>query len=225
VKHRHKRRRTEQYSRMDATGRFYEIHEGGLTFLVNLADYLDTGLFLDHRVTREMIRRAARGKRFLNLFAYTATASVYAADGGAKETVSVDSSNTYLRWARENFTANRIGGAQHRLERGDCIEWLTQDSARYDLIFMDPPTFSNAKGKRETLDVQRDHPRLIELALRRLGPGGEIIFSTNFRRFRMELPQRVAAEVEDVTAATIPRDFHRNRRIHHCFRIRKRGDA
>ncbi len=219
LKRRKRRKRTEQYTRMENRGEFYEVHEGGYSFLVNFSDYLDTGLFLDHRLTRELVRSLSRGTRFLNLFAYTCTASVYAVKGGAATTTSVDSSNTYLKWARENFSANGIAGQQHRLLRSDCWEWLHLDHEEYDLIFMDPPTFSNAKGKRATLDVQRDHPKLIRLAAARLAPGGVLIFSTNFRRFRLERAQLEGLDVEDITEQTIPRDFERNRRIHSCYRI------
>ncbi len=225
LKRRKRQRRSEQYRKLAAKGEFYEVHEQDCSFLVNFTDYLDTGLFLDHRLTREKIRGAATGKSFLNLFAYTCTASVCAAKGGAISTTSVDSSNTYLRWARENFTANGIAGQQHRLLRADCWEWLHVDTERYDMIFMDPPTFSNAKGKRATLDVQRDHPKLIRLAANRLASGGTLIFSTNFRRFQIDSDAFADLEIEDITRETIPRDFSRNRRIHHCFRIRPRAGS
>lgn len=219
LKWRRRRKRTEQYTRIGASGEFYEVHEGGYSFLVNFSDYLDTGLFLDHRLTRELVRAESKGARFLNLFAYTSTASVYAAKGGASATTSIDSSNTYLKWARENFTANGIAGQQHRLLRADCWEWLHVDRDQYDFIFMDPPTFSNAKGKRATLDVQRDHPKLIRLAANRLAPGGVLLFSTNYRRFFMDESALEGLRVENITASTIPRDFSRNRRIHSCYRI------
>ena len=225
LKRRERHKRSEQYGRLESGGQFYEVHEGGRTFLANFTDYIDTGIFLDHRLTRDMIRRAASGARFLNLFSYTATASVYAASGGALSTLSIDSSNTYLRWARENFVANGIGGQQHRLDRADCWEWLHTDRGTYDLIFLDPPTFSNAKGKRATLDVQRDHVKLIGLVLDRLSPEGTLLFSTNFRRFRFETEALERASVEDITSETIPRDFQRNRRIHQCYRICHKGGS
>ncbi|HUX20166.1 MAG TPA: bifunctional 23S rRNA (guanine(2069)-N(7))-methyltransferase RlmK/23S rRNA (guanine(2445)-N(2))-methyltransferase RlmL [Spirochaetia bacterium] len=219
LKRRKRRKRTEQYTRIGASGEFCEVHEGGCSFLVNFNDYLDTGLFLDHRLTRELVRTEAKGARFLNLFAYTSTASVYAAKGGARSTTSIDSSNTYLQWARENFTLNGIAGQQHRLLRADCWEWLHVDKEQYDLIFMDPPTFSNAKGKRATLDVQRDHPKLIRLGVERLARGGVLLFSTNFRRFSMDESALPDLKIENITQATIPRDYSRNRRIHSCYRI------
>ena len=225
LKRRKRRKRTEQYSKLAATGEFYQVHEGDCSFLLNFTDYLDTGLFLDHRLTRELVRRESPGRRFLNLFAYTCTATVYAAKGGAASTTSIDSSNTYLRWARENLTANGIAGQQHRLLRADCWEWLHVDQERYDLIFMDPPTFSNAKGKRATLDVQRDHPKLIKLAAARLAPHGTLLFSTNFRRFQLDRGSLSGFDVEDITRETIPRDFARNSRIHRCFRIGVGGDS
>ncbi len=221
LKRRRRRKRTEQYTRMDTKGEFYEVHEGNLRYLVNFTDYLDTGLFLDHRITRGMIRDAAKGRHFLNLYAYTCTATVCAAAGGALSTTSVDSSNTYLRWARENLTLNGIAGQEHTLQRADCTEWLRTDRRRYGLIFMDPPTYSNSKDKRPTFDVQRDHVKLIHLAADRLEPEGLLFFSTNFRRFSMDLAGLSGLTVEDISAATIPPDFARNRRIHHCYRIRR----
>ena len=225
LKRRKKRRRTEQYTRLETSGEFYEIHEGGHTFLANFTDYLDTGIFLDHRLIRGMIRDEAKGARFLNLYSYTATASVYAVAGGARSTLSVDGSNTYQRWARENFVANRIAGQQHRLERADCWEWLHTDRGIYDLIYMDPPTFSNAKGKRATLDVQRDHVKLIRLVMERLAPEGVLLFSTNFRRFKMDEAALLGMEIEDISRKTIPRDFERNPHIHHAFRIHRAKGA
>jgi len=223
LKRRRRRKRTEQYTRMDSRGEFYEVHEGGLRYLVNFTDYLDTGLFLDHRITRGMVREAAKGRHFLNLYAYTCTATVCAAAGGALSTTSIDSSNTYLRWARENLTLNGIAGQEHTLQRADCTEWLRTDPRRYGLIFMDPPTYSNSKDKRPTFDVQRDHVKIIRLAVDRLEPDGLLLFSTNFRRFTMDLAGLAGLSIEDVSAPTIPPDFARNRRIHHCYRIRRQA--
>src|SRR5690606_34271497 len=146
---------------------------------------LDTGLFLDHRPVREMIRSLARGKRFLNLFCYTAVATVHAALGGAVSSLSIDMSNTYLDWAKRNFDLNKMDRARHQTLRADCLDWLAQGEGSYDLIFLDPPTFSNSKKMTEVLDVQRDHPDMIARAMALLAPGGTLIFSNNFRRFKM----------------------------------------
>lgn len=207
-----------QYIRQGEAGREFTVEEGGLQFLVNLDDYLDTGLFLDHRQTRAMVRERAQGKRLLNLFAYTGSFSVYAAAGGARETLTMDLSNTYLDWAQRNMALNGFIGPEHRYERADVQEWL-RDRPRgvWDLIVLDPPTFSNSKAMRDILDVQRDHPALLEGCLMRLAEGGVIFFSTNLRNFRLrteELPHW--AEVRDISAQTVPPDF-RNKRIHRCF--------
>jgi 23S rRNA (guanine2445-N2)-methyltransferase / 23S rRNA (guanine2069-N7)-methyltransferase len=202
------------------------VEEGGLKFLVNLDDYLDTGLFLDHRVTRSRLRERARGARFLNLFCYTASATVYAAIGGASSTVSIDLSNSYLDWAAANFKLNGLDPAQHRLLRADCREWLREaaqqpaaGSPMFDLIFLDPPTFSNSKRMQGVLDVQRDHPELIGRCMQLLAPGGVLVFSTNAQRFRPDPEIAHRWQVTDISAQTLPFDFERNRRIHRCFEI------
>lgn len=211
-----------QYEKFGAQGRFLEVDEGGCKLLVNLTDYLDTGLFLDHRPLRQLIGEQAQGKRFLNLFCYTGAATIHAIKGGASETVSVDLSNTYLDWARRNFDLNQIRGAQHQLVRADCLEWLEQERRRFDLIFLDPPTFSTSKGMERTLDVQRDHVRLLRSAARLLAPGGVLFFSTNLRKFKLESENLPELEFVEITAATIPRDFSRNPRIHSCWRVARR---
>ena len=223
VRLRRRIKRGEQYAKVDDQENFHVTQEAGLRFRVNFDDYLDTGLFLDHRITRQRLRAASAGKRFLNLFAYTGTATVYAASGGAVATTTVDLSRTYLEWAQRNLSLNRLSGAQHEFVQADCREWL-EDSARgqprYDLIFLDPPTFSNSKRMEGVLDIERDHAALIDASVRLLAPGGLIVFSTNAQRFRLDahLEQRVA--VKDVSAATIPKDFERNPRIHRCFELR-----
>jgi 23S rRNA (guanine2445-N2)-methyltransferase / 23S rRNA (guanine2069-N7)-methyltransferase len=215
-----------QYTRQAEEKQFFEIEEDGCRFLVNFADYLDTGLFLDHRITRRMVDEMAQGKRFLNLFAYTGTVSVYAARGGAKSTLTVDMSKTYLEWAQRNMALNGFTGDQHQFVQADCLEWLKQGGvykrAKYDLIFLDPPTFSSSKRMSNTFDVQRDHAAMIESAMALLDTGGTLIFSNNFRKFKLdpELEQRFA--VEDITPRTLPRDFVRNPKIHHCWLIRHR---
>lgn len=211
----------EKYGRLDERGEFVEVHEGGLKFLVNLRDYLDTGLFLDHRPLRERIRQASRGKRFLNLFCYTGTASVYAASGGATDTVSVDLSQTYLNWAQRNLALNGFGEPRHRLVWSDATGYLEAHSAMYDLIFVDPPTFSNSK-RADDFDVQRDHATLLRLCAQRLLPGGTILFSNNYRRFKLEAAALSDFEIVDIGDKTIPFDFQRNARIHHAWELRKK---
>ena len=204
------------------------IEEGGLTFSVNFADYLDTGIFLDHRVTRDLVRQRAQGcKSFLNLFAYTGTATCYAADGGAQQTTTVDLSNTYLDWARRNMELNGFTGRAHRFVRADVLAWVAEQRRAghtWDLIFCDPPTFSNSSKMGErTWDVQRDHVWLLSCLADLLAPGGLAIFSCNLRTFKPSLDELAAAGVaiEDITAETIPEDFARNAKIHHCYLVRR----
>jgi 23S rRNA (guanine2445-N2)-methyltransferase / 23S rRNA (guanine2069-N7)-methyltransferase len=226
LKVRRRQKGLAQYERQAAVGRFREVHEGGLRFLVNLTDYLDTGLFLDHRPTRALIRSLVRGGRFLNLFAYTGTASVYAAAGGAASTTTVDMSSVYLDWARRNMMLNGFAeGRAHRFVRADCLAWLaTPRPERFHLIFMDPPTFSNSKRMGEhTFEVQRDHADLIQAAARLLARNGVLLFSNNFRHFKMNRHRLAGLTVEDITHATIPPDFQRNPRIHTCWRIAGAG--
>jgi len=221
LKVRSRKRGLSQYEKLGATGEFHEVGEGGLRFLVNFSDYLDTGLFLDHRMTRAMIRDLAQGKRFLNLFSYTGTASVYAAKGGARSTTSVDMSRTYLEWAGRNFSANKIKpGDRHRLVHADCLEWIDEEDGKYDLIFLDPPSFSNSKRMKSEFDVQRDHVDLIRRTLRLLARGGLLIFSTNRRKFRMKIKDLGGLNLEDITIQTIDKDFERNPRIHSCWKIK-----
>ncbi|MDP5165458.1 bifunctional 23S rRNA (guanine(2069)-N(7))-methyltransferase RlmK/23S rRNA (guanine(2445)-N(2))-methyltransferase RlmL [Pseudomonas syringae] len=222
IKRRERQSGTKQYERQSAQGQFLEVSEGGVKLLVNLTDYLDTGLFLDHRPMRMRIQREAAGKRFLNLFAYTATASVHAAKGGARSTTSVDLSRTYLDWARRNLSLNGFSD-KNRLEQGDVMAWLQANRDEYDLIFIDPPTFSNSKRMEGIFDVQRDQVELVDLAMARLAPGGVLYFSNNFRKFVLDenLSQRYA--VEDITAQTIDQDFARNGKIHRAWKIMARS--
>jgi 23S rRNA (guanine2445-N2)-methyltransferase / 23S rRNA (guanine2069-N7)-methyltransferase len=219
---RRKQKAGAQYSRLGERGEFELVTEDGLRLYVNFTDYLDTGLFLDHRPTRARIRELASGKRFLNLFAYTGTASVFAAAGGARSTTTVDMSRTYLDWARRNLDENGFTDPKkHELIQADVLQWLEKPPAeRYDLIFLDPPTVSRSKRMQSELDLQRDHVKLIRTTLLRLAPGGLLIFSNNFRKFRLDKDALADLEVEDVTAATIPHDFARDRKIHHCYEIR-----
>jgi 23S rRNA (guanine2445-N2)-methyltransferase / 23S rRNA (guanine2069-N7)-methyltransferase len=223
LKVRRRQKGRAQYEKLGEKGEFIEVGEGGLRFLVNLTDYLDTGLFLDHRPTRAMLRELAGGKRFLNLFAYTGTATVHAAAGGAVATVSVDLSRTYLDWARRNLAVNGFAGRQHELVRADVLEWLARERRRFDLIFLDPPTFSASKRMERTFDVQRDHVPLLRAAVRLLDPGGLLIFSTNSRRFRLDREALPELAIEEITPRTIPRDFERNPRIHYCWKITRAG--
>jgi 23S rRNA (guanine2445-N2)-methyltransferase / 23S rRNA (guanine2069-N7)-methyltransferase len=225
VRTRRKTRRGDQYGKVQNRSDYHVVLEDGLRFLVNFDDYLDTGLFLDHRVTRARLRAAASGKRFLNLFAYTCTASVYAAAGGAASTTSVDMSNTYLNWGQRNFELNGLSPERNGLIQADCRVWLqdnTRARERYDLIFIDPPTFSNSKRMEGVLDIDRDHPKLIDECARLLAPGGLIVFSTNAQRFRLEESLSHRYDVRDISGKTLPQDFERNPRIHRCFEVRIR---
>jgi 23S rRNA (guanine2445-N2)-methyltransferase / 23S rRNA (guanine2069-N7)-methyltransferase len=217
---------TEQYEKRAATHERYAVAEGGLRFWVNFRDYLDTGLFLDHRLIRAMLRDWARDGDFLNLFCYTGSATVYAAAGGARSSASVDLSNTYLDWAHANLALNGLAGPAHRLHRADCLEWLEAEAAagpRYDLVFLDPPTFSNSKRMQGVLDVQRDHVGMIRRSMSLLRRPGRLVFSTNYTRFKLDAAALGEFQIEDISAATIPKDFARNARIHRCFVIRHAG--
>jgi 23S rRNA (guanine2445-N2)-methyltransferase / 23S rRNA (guanine2069-N7)-methyltransferase len=222
VRTRRKQKGGAQYEKLAERGEFEVVTEGGLELEVNFTDYLDTGLFLDHRPTRARIRELAADKRFLNLFAYTATASVFAAAGGARSTTSVDLSRTYLDWARRNLERNGFTDqSRHLLLQEDVLQWLdTRTSDRYDLIFLDPPTVSRSKRMDGELDLQRDHVEMIRSTLLKLAPDGLLIFSNNFRKFRLDGAGLADLDVQDVTPATIPKDFERSPRIHQCFEIR-----
>jgi 23S rRNA (guanine2445-N2)-methyltransferase / 23S rRNA (guanine2069-N7)-methyltransferase len=218
----------EQYEKRALDAGRIAVREAGLEFWVNFGDYLDTGLFLDHRIVRGMLREWAGDADFLNLFCYTGSATVYAAAGGARSSVSVDLSNTYLDWAHENLVLNRFAGPQHALCRADCRKWLEEESVRgprFDLIFLDPPTFSNSKRMQGVLDVQRDHAVMIRHALQLLRPAGRLVFSTNYSRFKLDAAALGEYEIEDISARTIPKDFERHARIHRCYVVRHRGAA
>lgn len=211
-----------QYERLDTQSHFHEVSEHGLKFLVNFEDYLDTGLFLDHRDIRRLIGELTEGRHFLNLFAYTGTASVHAAHGGAITTTTVDMSRTYLDWAQRNLALNGFSGPDDQIVQADCLQWLRQAAGgrRWGLIFLDPPSFSTSKRMSGTFDVQRDHVELILETVGLLEPDGTVIFSNNLRRFRMDTGALPDLEVEDITARTLPKDFARNPRIHNCWLIR-----
>lgn len=222
VKRRERQSGTRQYERQAAQGQFMEVNEGGVRLLVNLTDYLDTGLFLDHRPMRMRIQKEAAGKRFLNLFCYTATATVHAAKGGALRTTSVDLSRTYLDWARRNLSLNGFS-EKNRLEQGDVMAWLRECREEYELIFIDPPTFSNSKRMEGVFDVQRDQVELLDLAMARLAPGGVLYFSNNFRKFVLDEHIAQRYNVEEISAQTMDPDFSRNDRIHRAWKITVRS--
>jgi 23S rRNA (guanine2445-N2)-methyltransferase / 23S rRNA (guanine2069-N7)-methyltransferase len=193
--------------------------------LVNLDDYLDSGLFLDQRLLRQRIRQLAAGRRFLNLFGYTGSATVYAIDGGAKSTVLVDISHTYLAWAERNLALNGYTpGRQHQLVQGDCLRWLQGQTERFDLIFLAPPTFSNSKRMNEDWDVLRDYGPLLARCRTLLAPGGILLFLTHARRFQLD-PERVPADLHctEITAQTIPRDFQRKSAFHRVWEMHRKG--
>jgi len=213
-------RREEQYEKVSRESTKIIARENGLRFIVNLTDYLDTGLFLDHRPLRKTVMEEAAGKKVLNLFAYTGSFSVYAAAGQAASVTTVDLSRNYLQWARENMALNELYDAgKQRFEAYDVMHFLKTDTAgQYDLVIVDPPAFSNSKKLKGTWDTQRDHPALLHLILKKMHPGGVLYFSNNLRNFIPDFRALAAASVQDISLATIPEDF-RNKNIHHCYRI------
>ncbi|MDZ7754334.1 MAG: bifunctional 23S rRNA (guanine(2069)-N(7))-methyltransferase RlmK/23S rRNA (guanine(2445)-N(2))-methyltransferase RlmL [Gammaproteobacteria bacterium] len=222
-KFRERQKGRDQYGRLDRQERLHEVWEGGYRFLVNFTDYLDTGLFLDHRLVRARVGALAAGGRFLNLFAYTGSATVYAAGNGAVETTSVDLSTRYLEWARHNMELNGFWDDRHRFVAADCGAWLEQareEGARYDVIYVDPPTFSNSKKMAGHWDVQRDHEALLRLAAGLLSPAGVLVFSTNARRFRLSPSLTRDMVCREFTKASLPEDFKRRPRIHQCWEMR-----
>ena len=224
-KRRQRQRGAAQYEKIAEAGNFIEVKEGGLRFRVNLRDYLDTGLFLDHRLTRALVGARSAGKSVLNLFAYTASASVHAAAGDARQVTSVDMSATYCAWARQNLALNGYGLPLHEVIQADCFAWLKNaPEPRYGLIFLDPPTFSNSKRMIGTLDIQRDHVDLIKACLKWLTPDGTLIFSTNHRRFRLDAAALGECRIIDRSRETLPEDFKRNARIHQCFELSRHGE-
>ncbi len=225
LKVRQQQKGRDQYEKQARRGILKEVREGNCRFLVNLTDYLDTGLFLDHRLTRQKIQSMADGRRFLNLFGYTGAATVHALKGGASATTTVDMSHTYLDWARRNIELNGFASARQQFVQVDCLTWLeqaqTQRAGVFDLIFLDPPSFSNSKSMETTFDVQRDHVELLRNALRLLADDGQLIFSTNLRTFQMAVEALDDFSLENITAQTLPPDFARNPRIHQCWLIQR----
>ncbi len=220
-KQRRRNKGTQQYEKLTElpTGDLFSVQEGAAKLHINMWQYLDTGLFLDHRLVRTMIASMAKDKRFLNLFCYTATASVHAAMGGARYTVSVDMSNTYLNWARKNFALNGLSESRNRLEQADCLKWLEENDQQFDLILLDPPSFSNSKRMEDVLDIQRDHVDMIHKAMSALSDGGTLIFSNNLRTFKLDVEALNAYTIKDISLQTIDEDFKRNPKIHQCWLI------
>ncbi len=222
TKTRQRQKGKAQYEKLGEETYRMEVSEGGHLFWANLSDYLDTGLFLDHRITRKRVEDEAAGKRFLNLFAYTGAFTVYAAAGGAAQTTTVDMSKTYLRWARENLELNDLWGRQHRLIHSDVFAFLNAPERgwdEYDLIVMDPPTYSASKRMEGTLDIQRDHVWLLNKTIALLATGGVLYFSNNFRKFDLDEDALEGVSVTEITHQTIPPDFREQ--IHRCWRIVK----
>ena len=221
LKVRKKQKGTNQYEKLANKGEYFYVNEYGAKLWVNLTDYLDTGLFLDHRLTRKMLGEMAQGKDFLNLFAYTGSATVHAALGKAKSTTTVDMSNTYLNWAEQNLLLNDIEGKQHKLIQADCLQWLEKCDRQFDLIFVDPPTFSNSKRMEDSWDVQRDHIKLMKNLKRILRPNGTIVFSNNKRGFKMDFAklEELGLSAVEISHKTLPLDFERNKQIHNCWLV------
>ncbi|MCO6526014.1 MULTISPECIES: class I SAM-dependent methyltransferase [Snodgrassella] len=223
LKRRQRQKGKEQYEKTGADGTDFVIYEYGRAFWVNLDKYLDTGLFLDHRHTRQKVGSMAAGKRFLNLFAYTGSFSVYAATGGALSSETVDLSNTYLQWARRNFELNKLDMQAHQIVRADVFQYLqlaAEQRKQFDLIMLDPPSFSNSKKMLDILDIQRDHEKLIDGAMSLLASQGVLFFSNNLRSFRLNSALEQRYEIRNISRKTLPEDF-RNARIHQCWEIRK----
>ncbi|PKH24254.1 bifunctional 23S rRNA (guanine(2069)-N(7))-methyltransferase RlmK/23S rRNA (guanine(2445)-N(2))-methyltransferase RlmL [Enterobacterales bacterium CwR94] len=221
LKTRERQKGKSQYQKLSEKGDFFLVREYDAELWVNLTDYLDTGLFLDHRIARRTLGQMSKGKDFLNLFAYTGSASVHAGLGGARSTTTVDMSRTYLEWAERNLRQNGLTGRPHRLIQADCLNWLAESDEQFDLIFIDPPTFSNSKRMEASFDVQRDHLQLMRDLKRLLRKGGTIMFSNNKRGFKMDDDGLAALglQKQEITAKTLSPDFSRNRQIHNCWLI------
>lgn len=220
---RERQKGTSQYERLDESKQFFTVVENGVRLRVNFTDYLDTGLFLDHRDVRAYVAKQSQGKRLLNLFCYTATATAQAAAHGAKSSLSVDMSKTYLYWAKHNFMCNRIDEDRHKLLQADVLDWLQNEAKsqknQYDVIFLDPPSFSTSKRMEGTLDIQRDHVELIRQTMALLKPGGELVFSTNLRKFKLDLDAFAGVPIHNLTQKTMPKDFERNSKIHQAWSL------
>lgn len=211
-------KQTRQYEKKGEAKEFFQVLEYGVKFHINLNDYLDTGLFLDHRETRQIVAKEAKGKRLLNLFAYTCAFSVQAAIHGATYTKSVDMSNTYIDWGKANFKLNGIPSMHHEVVRADCLKFLKEETQIYDVIVIDPPTISRSKKMDGLFEIQQDYPFLIENALQLLSPKGVIFFSTNARKFSFD--NKFLCKVQEITTKTLPLDF-KDTKIHRCWKIMK----
>ena len=218
IKSRMKQKGNIQYERLEERNEYIAIKEYQAEFLINLHDYLDTGLFLDHRPMRQLIYKEAKGKKMLNLFSYTGTVSVMAALGGASHVTSVDLSGTYQDWARKNFEHNKISLKEHNFIVQSALDYLKKAVNKFDLIFLDPPTFSNSKKMEDDFEVEKDQLFIIQNSLRLLNPGGTLYFSNNKRKFKLDDSLFEFADILDITEKSIPLDF-RDRKIHHCYKI------
>jgi len=223
IRQRKQQKGKQQYEKLEQEAHYHIVEEAGHKFYVDFDTYLDSGLFLDHRITRGLIQQLAKDKSFLNLFCYTASFSVFAIKGGALSSTSVDMSNTYLDWAKKNYELNEIFEPQHQLVRADCMAWLEMHNKKYDLIFLDPPSFSNSKKMQENFAIQRDHVDLIKKTLRLLSDDGILIFSNNLRSFKLEESAFPDYQFENISMKTIPEDFKRNKKIHHCWKISRKA--
>ncbi|MDC0612323.1 bifunctional 23S rRNA (guanine(2069)-N(7))-methyltransferase RlmK/23S rRNA (guanine(2445)-N(2))-methyltransferase RlmL [Vibrio sp.] len=224
LKVREKQKGKSQYQKLAKQAEQFTVHEYGADLIVNLQDYLDTGLFLDHKLTRRMLGQMSRGKTFLNLFSYTGSATVHAALGGASKTTTVDMSKTYLDWAKQNMQLNGMSGSEHTFIQADCLQWLESSNDQFDLIFIDPPTFSNSKRMDKTFDVQRDHVDVFKHLERLLAPNGVIVFSNNKRHFKMDEKglEALGLEAQNISSKTLPLDFARNKQIHNCWLVNRK---
>ncbi|MBI5272721.1 MAG: class I SAM-dependent methyltransferase [Chlamydiia bacterium] len=214
-----KREKIEQYEKMDKSKEFFPVLEYGISFWVNLTDYLDTGLFLDHRETRKYVASLSQGKKVLNLFAYTCAFSIHAAKAGALLTKSVDLSNTYIAWGKDNFILNHIPLQHHSIIRADCLKFLETEQETYDIVILDPPTLSRSKKMEQMFDIQIDYVFLLSKALNLLNPGGLLIFSTNSRKFSLDPNLLPPCHIAEVSNKTLPIDF-RDPKIHRCWLIK-----
>ncbi|PKG72702.1 bifunctional 23S rRNA (guanine(2069)-N(7))-methyltransferase RlmK/23S rRNA (guanine(2445)-N(2))-methyltransferase RlmL [Shewanella sp. GutCb] len=221
LKTRERKKGTTQYEKVSVNKLELITTEYGAKFKLNLKEYLDTGLFLDHRLTRKLVGEKSKGRSVCNLFAYTGTASVHAAMGGATSVTTVDMSNTYINWAKENFALNGLNDDKYQFVQANCLQWIKRTHDRFDLIFVDPPTFSNSKRMEDSFDVLRDHVPLLSNLIKLLNPGGEIIFSNNKRKFKMEIADLEAAgmSVKNIDNQTLPLDYKRNPQIHNTWLI------